>query len=78
LRHQLRRLHRVFGRAVVIQLHGLAFGVINKWPAARGFESPAGFVVGLQPQGIAAAEVGQQRNVEAVGADAEAAEHAAG
>jgi hypothetical protein len=74
----LNRFHRVFGRAVVIQLHGLALGVIDKWAAARGFENGAGLVIGLEPQGIAIAEVGQQRDVQAVGADAEAAEHAAG
>jgi hypothetical protein len=78
LRHQLRRLHRVFGRAVVVQLHGLAFCLVHKRATACGFKNAAAVLVSLEPQRIAAAKVGQQRDIEAIGADAEAAEHAAG
>jgi hypothetical protein len=38
----------------------------------------AAVFVGLEPQRVTVAEVGQQRDVEAVGADAETAEHAPG
>jgi hypothetical protein len=60
-----------------MQLHGLALGRVHKGPTARGFKDAAGFLVSLEPKRVTAAEIGQQRNVESFGADAEAAEHPA-
>lgn len=51
--------------------------MINKRAAAGGFKNAAGFSIGLEPECVAIAEVGQQRNIQAFGTDAETAKHAA-